>query len=333
MKQCIICDSQDTYLILKNMKWYTVNICYNIYHCKVCWSNFVSNDTNIDESIYDKVYSIASNYWWYDRYKSYSKIIKQQDQPLKYLSNIDHIYLPIYNFLKDKKWLKILEIWCWYGYLTYSICKEWNDCTWVDISSEAINYANKNYWNYYIHTNDASINNFFESGSFDLIIATELIEHLKNPSNFFKDISSLIKKDGHIIITTPNKSCLNKRVIWKWDQPPVHLSFITDKWLKKLSENNKLSYSFFNYIRYNNSYNNFLARIIQLLSHKIYGLYPKTYQYLDNHVIIEKKYKILNKLFESKIIKYPCNYILAVFSKYYNNYQNLFWTLCIICKK
>lgn len=39
---------------------------------------------------------------------------------------------------------------------------------------------------------------------FDTIIAGEIIEHLESPINFIKYCKSLLKKNGRIILTTPN---------------------------------------------------------------------------------------------------------------------------------
>jgi len=50
-----------------------------------------------------------------------------------------------------------------------------------------------------------------KSNSFDTIIAGELIEHLSKPVKFFKESKRVLKSEGIIIITTPNKnSLLNK---------------------------------------------------------------------------------------------------------------------------
>ncbi|MCK4327421.1 MAG: class I SAM-dependent methyltransferase [Candidatus Diapherotrites archaeon] len=42
------------------------------------------------------------------------------------------------------------------------------------------------------------------SEKFDVIIAGELIEHLSNPGLFFKGVKNNLKKDGKLILTTPN---------------------------------------------------------------------------------------------------------------------------------
>ena len=40
--------------------------------------------------------------------------------------------------------------------------------------------------------------------SFDLVVATDIIEHLIDTDRFLQDIQAMIKSEGHVIITTPN---------------------------------------------------------------------------------------------------------------------------------
>jgi 2-polyprenyl-3-methyl-5-hydroxy-6-metoxy-1,4-benzoquinol methylase len=42
------------------------------------------------------------------------------------------------------------------------------------------------------------------SGIFDVIIASEILEHLENPRHTFSQFQNLLKKNGILIITTPN---------------------------------------------------------------------------------------------------------------------------------
>jgi 2-polyprenyl-6-hydroxyphenyl methylase/3-demethylubiquinone-9 3-methyltransferase len=41
-------------------------------------------------------------------------------------------------------------------------------------------------------------------GLFDVILATEIIEHVAHPDDFLKKLASLLAKDGTIVLTTPN---------------------------------------------------------------------------------------------------------------------------------
>ncbi|MCL4539387.1 MAG: methyltransferase domain-containing protein [Bacteroidetes bacterium] len=44
----------------------------------------------------------------------------------------------------------------------------------------------------------------FESGSFDLVISVEGIEHLENQYQFASELNRVLKENAHAIITTPN---------------------------------------------------------------------------------------------------------------------------------
>jgi 2-polyprenyl-3-methyl-5-hydroxy-6-metoxy-1,4-benzoquinol methylase len=43
----------------------------------------------------------------------------------------------------------------------------------------------------------------FASNSFDLVIASEVLEHLWNPHNFFDEAYRVLRADGYLIIETP----------------------------------------------------------------------------------------------------------------------------------
>jgi len=48
----------------------------------------------------------------------------------------------------------------------------------------------------------------FPSGSFNVVLASHLIEHLNEPFSFLKEVHRILKDDGQIFITTPNISGL-----------------------------------------------------------------------------------------------------------------------------
>ncbi|MGQ9556014.1 MAG: class I SAM-dependent methyltransferase [Anaerolineae bacterium] len=48
------------------------------------------------------------------------------------------------------------------------------------------------------------LDRYFSPGSFDTIIAGEIIEHLENPSAFLRASRHVLKDDGQLLITTPN---------------------------------------------------------------------------------------------------------------------------------
>ncbi len=53
----------------------------------------------------------------------------------------------------------------------------------------------------------------FEANSFDLVVFTEIMEHLVgNPGNYLSKISKVLTKGGRLIVTTPNVAHLKNRV-------------------------------------------------------------------------------------------------------------------------
>lgn len=52
----------------------------------------------------------------------------------------------------------------------------------------------------------------FSDNSFDYVLSTELIEHVRNPYSVIKEIYRVINKDGKFILSTPNILSLKSRI-------------------------------------------------------------------------------------------------------------------------
>ncbi len=61
-----------------------------------------------------------------------------------------------------------------------------------------------------------------QDNSFDTIVAGELIEHLNNPEKFLEKSQKILRKDGIIIITTPNKNSLINRLFHSYEHRVYH---------------------------------------------------------------------------------------------------------------
>ena len=48
----------------------------------------------------------------------------------------------------------------------------------------------------------------FRDASFDVVVATEVLEHLENPSLLLKEIRRVLRKGGQLFVTTPNAKAL-----------------------------------------------------------------------------------------------------------------------------
>lgn len=81
--------------------------------------------------------------------------------------------------------------------------------------------------------------NKFPAESFDVILASHLIEHLNNPRSFLAEANRVLKKNGHVFITTPNISGFQARLFGgRWRSAIFdHLYLFSVGTLKKLLKN------------------------------------------------------------------------------------------------
>ncbi|MDO8538453.1 MAG: methyltransferase domain-containing protein [archaeon] len=77
----------------------------------------------------------------------------------------------------------------------------------------------------------------FEKNFFDSVVAGELIEHLKKPELFAKESNRILKKNGVLILTTPNRKSFVNRVTKSYFTP-IHFSLFTKEELQKLLQEN-----------------------------------------------------------------------------------------------
>ena len=80
----------------------------------------------------------------------------------------------------------------------------------------------------------------YEDNFFDLIISLEVLEHLDNPSFTISEFRRVLKKDGELILTTPNSYCLIFRLFSLFGltpqkiQRPEHKHFFCVDDIKRL---------------------------------------------------------------------------------------------------
>lgn len=67
---------------------------------------------------------------------------------------------------------------------------------------------------YYIPIRKEDLNKTlsYKNNTFDLVVASEVMEHLENNWNFIREMYRIMKKDGILIITTPNVSGWSARM-------------------------------------------------------------------------------------------------------------------------
>lgn len=241
---CFLC-SGTAELVEQQYPGYQEPLTFDIYYCPNCNTSFSSPrvETNY---IYENIYKNGGKVPGYKRYWQYLKTIKGLKNPLLYLSKKEEMYWAVRQSLigmYSNKTMKMMEVGCGLGYLTYSLVKEGYDVIGVDISINAIEEASKSFGNHYKYAD------IFEyapehRNSYDVIILTEVIEHLNEPVKFLESIMMMLKQGGRIILTTPNKTVFPADVSWATELPPVHLWWFSEDSMKFIANKINANVSF-----------------------------------------------------------------------------------------
>jgi 2-polyprenyl-3-methyl-5-hydroxy-6-metoxy-1,4-benzoquinol methylase len=107
---------------------------------------------------------------------------------------------------------RILDIGCGTGILVDLLSRSGYTAVGIDSSPEAIEFAKRNkHGDYEL----ASIESFQSQEIYDLIVAAQLIEHLRCPEIFLAKVKDLLKPRGYLLLETPNLNSWNKKSIWR----------------------------------------------------------------------------------------------------------------------
>lgn len=156
--------------------------------------------------------------------------------------------LKYYHALEEtKNSKKILDLGCCWGGLFESFIKRGQEIYGVEIDSEAANFGKEK--GYFIIKGDLEEENTIKEiekiAPFDAILALDILEHLKDPWKFLKEIKKFLRNDGFIFGTVPNIAHWKIRIkilfgIFDYENEGIldknHLRFFNLKTTKKLFE-------------------------------------------------------------------------------------------------
>jgi len=164
-------------------------------------------------------------------------ILKQEDYYNNYWKNrsrtlnshealrLAEIIQPMSGIIEDarrrKADLNICDFGSGWGWLS-NILSNFGKVTGVELSNQAVVKAQKDFP--HIKFVCADITDWKPTGrKFDLIVSSEVLEHVPNKEKYFETLDEILTPGGHVIITTPNK-----RVQKSWDKANLKGQIIED---------------------------------------------------------------------------------------------------------
>lgn len=164
--------------------------------------------------------------------------------------------------------LRICDLGCGIGWLANEL-RVFGEVKGIDFSEEAIRLA-KNRWPE-IDFEIADITKYQTNERFDVVISSEVIEHITNKHNFMNTVVTLLNKEGYMIITCPNakvkhhikEQYLKIQPIEKWLTPTALRLLVERYMVVQLQETFLFNFSNDGMLRVINSYK--LNRFVRAL--------------------------------------------------------------------
>lgn len=104
----------------------------------------------------------------------------------------------------DSDDLKILDYGCGWGFFSKYLSDLKHQVTGIDLDKNEIDIS-RTVWqeNEYLEFKKTQIKEI-EDKSYDLVISSQVIEHVHNPGNYLSEINRVLKDEGELIISLPN---------------------------------------------------------------------------------------------------------------------------------
>ena len=191
--------------------------------CKQCGTLFVNPRPSFHdlETFYKS--SSSTSFW----INEFFKPVAEKRRKKIFYPRAEYISQKL--FRENKK--TIGDIGAGYGIFLEELKKFWKDSTMVAIepSQELAEICSQKGFNARCSTLE-KLKGF--DGTFDLLTAFELLEHLFNPEEFLKQVYRLLKPGAYFLITTLNGQGFDIEVLWEQSvsiNPPHHLNFFNLK--------------------------------------------------------------------------------------------------------
>ncbi len=208
---------------------------YDIYKCLNCGHLLLRFDQDYQtfiNSYYQKGYFTGNK-----AYRAYAN----------YSDDKQNILINSRKILKEVKTLvphgNLLDVGCAMGFFMEEATRQDYDCFGIEVSQYAGKIAQKTFGDRVFL---GSVEEFVKKRSksqkyrnlqFDVIVLSDIIEHLENPRGVLIELKKLLTKKGVIVLQTGDTSSLWAQILgknWHFFAPPQHLHFFSQRTLTEL---------------------------------------------------------------------------------------------------
>ena len=240
---CDLCDSDKFTSLFHNYdRLYCTKGIFNIVKCDNCGLVYL-NPRPKREFIYEyypddyEPYNISLNDFYQKLNESLLNSYYKENKTL--LDNLKSslsklIYSPIPKEHKGS----ILDIGCGNGIYIYNLEKHGWDVHGIEISKKAVAFAQEKFG--LKNVRQGTIEDIkYPDEYFDVITMNHVIEHLLSPKKTLGEINRILKKEGLLIISTPNINSFNAKIFreyWFPLETPRHLNLFQFSSMNKLLE-------------------------------------------------------------------------------------------------
>ncbi len=221
-KICKICGSNDIKIKIKN-----AFLDKDLLACEICKFEWLEIKQEEVKSLYNEEYFNG---------ESNGSVFKASNFNLPLNQSKIYALKRISSYLNDIE--NVLEIGpSTSGGMIKNFIKKADTLDVIEISDEGCEFLRSKGLNVFC----GDIKDYKTNKKYDLIIATEVVEHVDNPELFIKSIKSLLSSKGVLFISTGNTSSLVKKIQgkrWRFYEFPFHISFFNRINFLKLLEKN-----------------------------------------------------------------------------------------------
>lgn len=214
--KCVLCDLDDSQLLY-------IKDSFNIVRCKQC--DLIYVNPRPDEKLLAEIY--RQEYHRAYQGKNFVQLHEGEFKKRLFEERIKIIQ-------KHKEGRRILDVGCSYGYFLEVARERGWDAYGIELSQYAANYAREKMG---LNVFNGDVFSIDSHDYFDVCTLWHVLEHIPTPIKSLQRIHRLLKKNGMIVIETPNINCSKakkQKKSWGYLRLPEHLYYYTPATAKQL---------------------------------------------------------------------------------------------------